>query len=246
MKYLIPFVVVFVLFGCDNQSAGPQDSATAAAGKAESYLDKPVRGMVNQRGLYKLLRSSGVVDDPRTTTGKAVVNPVIQLVKSTERIPLIKGAQMYLQYRLWYLPDQPVLVDLRRVLKHPEMTLPDGSVTTGSDFTMKGKVSVNQVIGYIGHGLDRDYELVEGDWIFEIWHQDKKLIEQKFTTYWPDEEEIAELKQLLGPQKRLGKMASPDDNQDPRYNWPRVKLNIGEDPVPQPAESSKEPSANSD
>ena len=238
MKYLISFVVLFALIGCDNQPAGPQESATAAAGKTDSYLDKPVRGMVNQRGLYKLLRSSGVVDDPRTTAGKAVVSPVIQLVKSTERIPLIKGAQMYLQYRLWYLPDQPVLVDLRRVLKHPAMTLPDGSITTGSDFAMKGKVSVNQVIAYTGYGLDRDYELVEGDWIFEIWHQDKKLLEQKFTTYWPDEEEIEELKQILAPQKSLVKMASPDDKGDPRLNWPRVTIDIGDDPAPEPAGSS--------
>lgn len=242
MKYLIPFVVVFALIGCDNQSTSPQDSAKTAAGKTDSYLDKPVRGMVNQRGLYKLVRSGGVVDDPRTSTGKMVVKPVIQLVKSTERIPLIKGAQMYLQYRLWYLPDQPPLIDLRRVFKHPAMTLPDGSVTTGSDFTMKGKVSVNQVIGYIGHGLDRDYELVEGDWIFEIWHQDKKLIEQKFTTYWPDKEEIAELEAMLGPTKRVGVMASPGDKPASKYDWPRIKLNIGEDPVPEPAGSSNEPS----
>jgi hypothetical protein len=243
MKYLIPFVVVFALFGCDNQSAGPQDSAKTAAGKAESYLDKPIRGMVNQRGLYKLLRSSGVVDDPTTSTGKAVASPVIQLVKSTERIPLIKGAQMYLQYRIWYLPDQPVRIDLRRVLKHPEMTLPDGSVSTGSDFMMKGKVSVNQAIGYTGYGFDEDYELVEGDWIFEVWHQDKKLIEQKFTTYRPNEEETAELKQLLEPQKHLREMASTDNKKDPRLNWPRVKLNIGEDPIPKPTVSSNEPSS---
>jgi len=238
MKYLIPFVVVFALFGCDKQPAAPQDSAKVASEKVDSYLDKPVRGAVNQRGLYKLLRSGGIVDDPNTSTGKAVASPVIQQVKSTERIPLIKGAQMYLQYRIWYLPDQPVLIDLRRVLKHPEMTLPDGSVSTGSDLTMKGKVNVNQAIGYTGYGFDEDYELVEGDWIFEIWHQDKKLLEQKFTTYWPDEEEIAELKQMLAPQKSLVKMASPDDKGDPRLNWPRVTIDIGDDPVPKPAGSS--------
>ena len=246
MKYLIPFLFLLTLLGCDNQTGGSKDSNKVAPEKAASYLDKPVRGAVNQRGLYKLLRSGGIVDDPNTSTGKAVASPVIQQVKSTERIPLIKGAQMYLQYRIWYLPDQPILVDLRRVLKHPEMTLPDGSVSTGSDSPMKGKVSVNQAIGYTGYGFDEDYELVEGDWIFEIWHQDKKLLEQKFTTYWPDEEEMAELKQMLAPQKSLVKMASPDNKGDPRLNWPRVTIDIGEDPVPEPTVSSSNSSDNSD
>lgn len=242
MKYLIPLLFLLPLLGCENQPGGSKDSNKGASDDATSYLDEPVRGMVNQRGLYKLVRSSGVVDDPNTSTGKAIAKPVIQLVKSTERIPLLKGAQMYLQYRVWYLPDQPVLVDLRRVLKHPEMTLPDGSVSTGSDFAMKGKVSVNQAIGYTGYGFDEDYELVEGDWIFEIWHEGKKLIEQKFTTYWPDEEEIAKLKSNLGPEKPLSVMASPGDKPVSKHDWPRIQLNIGEDPVPKPAGSTNEPS----
>lgn len=238
MKYLIPFLVVLALTGCDNNPGEPKGRVTK---DADSYLDKPVRGMVDQRGLYKLLRSSGLVDDPTTSTGKAVSKPVIELVKSTGRIPLIKGAQMYLQYRIWYLPDYPASIGFRRVLKHPEMTLPDGSVSTGSDYTMRGSVSVNQVIGYTGYGLDEDYELVEGDWVFEIWHQGKKLIEQKFTTYWPDEEEKTELKSLLGPTKRGRVMASPNDNPDPKLNWPRIRPRAGEAPAPEPTKSSNEP-----
>ena len=77
------------------------------------------------------------------------------------------------------------------------MTLPDGSLSTGSDYMIKGRINSNQVIAYTGYGLDEDYELVEGDWVFEIWYKDKKMIEQKFTTYWPDEEEIAKLAPIL-------------------------------------------------
>ena len=125
---------------------------------------------------------------------------------------------MYLQYRIWYFPDTPAYVDLRRVLKHPPMNLPDGSVSMGSDYMIKGRVSVNQVIAYTGYGLDEDYELVEGDWVFEIWHKDKKLIEQKFTTYRPDEKELAELKPKL-KKETVDKQESP---QKPfsKFNWP--------------------------
>jgi hypothetical protein len=47
-------------------------------------------------------------------------------------------------------------------------------------------VKIGQVIAYDSYALNEDYEMVEGDWIFQIWLQDKMLVEQKFTTYWPD------------------------------------------------------------
>jgi len=142
------------------------------------------------------------------------------------------GAQMYLQYKIWSLPDQPAYVDLRRVLKHPEMTLPDGTVTTGSDFEVKRKVSSNHVIVYTGYGFDEDYELVEGDWTFQIWYKDKKLIEQKFTTYWPDENELATLKPMLelGNQVQV-KMQSPN-SKSKKLNWPRVVAGVDQSELP--------------
>jgi hypothetical protein len=219
MKYLILITVMLTLCGCETYPSGSHDSTTKVdSGKKLSYLNKPLRSRVSQRGLYRLVRSGGLVNDPNTSTGKAVSKPVIEMVKSTERIPLIKGAQMYMQYRIWYFPDIPAYVDLRRVLKHPPMNLPDGSVSTGSDYMIKGRVSVNQVIGFTGYGLDEDYELVEGDWVFEIWYKDKKLIEQKFATYRPDEKELAALKLKL-KKEIVNRQQSP---QKPfsKFNWP--------------------------
>lgn len=230
MKYLVPFVAVLALLGCDNKSGGSGVSGNNDKDNAAVYLDKPVAGRVNQRGLYKLLRSGGVVDDPSTSTGKVVAKPVIQLVESTDRIPLIRGAQMYVQYRIKPFPDTPVYVDFKQVLKHPEMTLPDGSVSTGAEIPFKGKVSVNQSIGYIGYGFDEDYELVEGDWVFEIWYQDKKIVEQTFTTYWPNEEETATLQTRLAPTKAVKAPlpATPLAKKD----WPfEIVHDIGDNPA---------------
>jgi len=246
MKYLIPIALLLALSACEKNSSAPQGSTGATSGNDMTYLDNPLQGKVTQRGLYMLVRSDGVIDDPTTGTGKAVSNPVVQQVKSTERIPLIKGGQMYFQYRIWPLPDHPAYVELRRVLKHPEMSLPDGSVSTGSDYVMKGKVRVtaNQAMAYTGYGLDEDYELVEGDWIFEIWYQDKKLIEQTFTTYWPDKEEIAALNPYLSPRKKVGiPPRSPDEPFD-RMDWPRIT--VGETKSPEPKEVLQEPSGKAD
>ena len=248
MKHLITLIFLLALVGCDSNSPEPQDSASGApsgnvaseevaSGKTQSYLDEPLKAMVNQRGLYRLVRSSGVIDDPSTSTGKAVSKPVIELVKSTERIPLMKGAQLYLQYRLWYLPERPAYIDLRRVLKHPEMKLPDGSVATGSDYMLKQRVSVNQAIGYTGYGLDEDYELVEGDWVFEIWYQGEKVIEQKFTTYWPDEEEIAALAPVLALGNEVLTRIKPSGKPGPKGNWPVVI--VGEKEVAESAPLSE-------
>ncbi len=216
MKYLICMFMLLALSACERSSLESQSKTTSE--KTLSYLNKPLQGKVSQYGLYRLVRSAGIINDPGTSTGKAVSNPVIEKVRSTEHIPLFKGVQMYMQYRIWSFPDQPAYVDLRRILKHPKMTLPDGSVSTGSEYMLKGKVSVNQVIAFTGYGFDEDYELVEGDWVFEIWYRGKKLNEQKFTTYLPNAAEQAVLQSQLKKKNTL----KTDDGQKPfsRFNWP--------------------------
>ena len=220
MKYFVSIAVILLLVGCDKGAQEMAENSTAAV--SPSYLNVPLQGKVARSGIYRMVRSGGVVNDPKTGTGKAVAHPVVQFVKATQRIPLIKGAQMYMQYRLWYLPDKLAYADLRRVLKHPKMTLPDGSVTTGSDFKIKRRVNSNQVIAYTGYGFDENYEMVEGEWTFEIWYEGKKLIEQTFTTYKPDEKEVAELEPLLKLGNNvLTEMKIPDKGSS-RQEWPHV------------------------
>lgn len=108
---------------------------------------------------------------------------------------------MSLHYRIWNLPEQPAYIKLRRVLKHPAMTLPDGTVSTGSDYLINGRVSIGQVIAYTGYGLNEPYEMLEGEWAFQIWYEDTMLVEQTFVTYWPDEAEIQSLGSLLSKKK---------------------------------------------
>lgn len=151
---------------------------------------------VIKAGLFKVIRSGGLVESKNTSTGKAIAKPVIQMLKTTERIPLVKDAHMSLQYRIWNLPEQPAYIKLRRVLKHPVMSLPDGSQSSGSDYMITGKVSVGQVIAYTGYGLNEDYEMLEGEWTFQIWYKDEKLIDHTFVTYYPDEVEQEQLGDL--------------------------------------------------
>ena len=240
MKYLIPLTLLLALCGCEKYySETKGDTNAIAKPDAESDIEKILKTHIGRSGLYRLVRSGGVINDPSTSTGKSVSKPVVELVRTTDRIPLIKGGQMYFQYRIWPLPERPAYVDLRRVLKHPKMALPNGKVTTGSDFIIKGRVNSSQVIAYTGYGLDEDYEMVEGDWIFEIWYKDKKMIEQKFTTYRPDRQEVSKLEPILAlGNKAAGQQESTKDSFS-RFDWP--KITVGGSTPPKAAVTSDVP-----
>ena len=152
---------------------------------------KPTVGRVLQYGLFILPRGGEVIDDPKTSTGKSLTRPVITRDRTTERIPLIKGKYMACQYRLSNLKGR--MVKLRRVLKHPTFHLPDGKISNGSDFTINKKLERGEVFAYDAYAFNEDYEMVEGEWTFQIWYGDEMLIEQTFETYWPDEKESANL-----------------------------------------------------
>jgi hypothetical protein len=164
-------VLVVVLCACTEKD--PSSNKTTEK--------KTVSGKVVKYGLFELVRG-GLVKDARTSTGKSFSKPVLNQLNSLNRIAAKKDAYMAYQYRIRDLSEN-AWVDLRRVLIHPEMQLPDGTKSTGSDFTIKRRVEYGQVIAYDGYGLNEDYELVQGEWLFQIWHKDKKLVEQKFYTY---------------------------------------------------------------
>jgi hypothetical protein len=184
MKKLLLLILAVVLAGCEQGSSTIE--ASGNTGETNIVQEEP-SGRVLQWGIYTLLRGGEPVDSPKTSTGKALSKPVITRDRTTDRIPLIKDKYMAYQYRLSNIPGR--IVKLRRVLKHPEFNLPDGTTSTGSDFTINKKLERGEVFAYDAYALNEDYEMVEGEWTFQIWHQDKMLVEQKFTTYWPGDEE---------------------------------------------------------
>ncbi|GMQ87323.1 MAG: hypothetical protein BMS9Abin08_0523 [Gammaproteobacteria bacterium] len=202
MKCAIPLVLVVALTGCDQtaDNRGLDKHATtgstnvADTDHANKTLDRQAespRAHVFQFGIYKATRKGQIKISAQTNTGKVIRKPTLEHVSMTDRIPLTKDTYFGYQYRLFELPPEAMIkpvMPLRKVLIHPEMTLPDGSRTTGWDRTFKGRVETQQVMGFDGYAFNEDYELVEGDWIFQIWYQDKKLIERKFVSVQPEQE----------------------------------------------------------
>ena len=198
MKYLITCLIVAVLAGCDQASdtigkpdatATPDDETGTQAQTAADVVKDP-NGRVFEYGIYNTLRKGRVRDEITTNTGKVINRPVLEIAKQTDRIPLVKDTYFAYRYRLMNFPKEEAkkpAIELRKVLVHPEMTLPDGSRSTGSDRVFKGRAFAGQVLGFDGYAFNEDYELVEGDWTFQIWFGEHLLVEQTFTMYWPEE-----------------------------------------------------------
>jgi hypothetical protein len=216
MKYLAVLALALALVGCEGGSdaSGKQDKAERAgdaqiaslspkdtaepptAAKTDAQQGPKAKSI--QFGLYKATREGRITTSAEANTGKVVRSPVLEQVKMTDRVPLVKDTYFGYQYRIWNLPPEVLakpVMELRKVLIHPEMTLPDGSTTTGWDKPHRGKVKTGQVIEFDGYAFNEDYELVEGDWIFQIWYGDQKLVERKFVTYWPEEDQTEQQEQ---------------------------------------------------
>ncbi|MDT8283620.1 MAG: DUF3859 domain-containing protein, partial [Gammaproteobacteria bacterium] len=150
---------------------------------------KATSGRVFEYGIYNAQRKGRIVGSLTTDTGKVVRQPVLEFSEATDRIPLIKGTYFAYRYRIIDLPKveaKKPIVEVRKVLIHPPMTLPDGTTSTGWDRVARARTTAGQVIAFDGYAFNEDYELVQGDWTFQIWFAGKKLLEQTFTTYQPE------------------------------------------------------------
>jgi len=181
-KYLLLLFITIFSISCNKspQNEKPADSKN---------ITKETTGKVFEYGLYHAQRKGRVRTNIATNTGKIITKPVLTLSEKTMLIPLLKNTYFAYRFRLLNLPKEEVIkptVDIRKVLIHPEMNLPDGSTSTGWDRVVRARTSISQVIAFDGYTFTEDYELVEGDWIFQIWFKEKKLVEQKFTTYYPE------------------------------------------------------------
>lgn len=141
-------------------------------------------GKVTRYGQFRERAKGFIRKDLKASTGKSIRRPTLEFSKDTQRIPLRTG--VYFGYRYWLkLPPDQSRPEFRRVLIHPEMTLPDGSRVSQSERKFRKKATQGIVTAIDAYALSEDYELVEGDWVFQLWYQSEMLVEAKFTTYWP-------------------------------------------------------------
>ena len=183
MKHSIYILVVVMLagsalIGCyqkpdvDDQPAAKQDEQEIPRGKVTRY------------GLFHGLDQGWVDSSPHTSTGKIIRGSKVEFAETASHIPLRKG--LYFGYRYWLkLPPDEHRPKLKRVLIHPVMSLPDGSKAARSERYITKKATYGIVSSLDVYTLSDDYELVEGEWVFQLWYKEHKLVEQKFIAYRP-------------------------------------------------------------
>ena len=133
-------------------------------------LAADIQGRVLMSGIFKISKEVESVKSPQTPSGLTSVpanTPI--LISQTNRIP----ARLGIRFGFWYeITNLSVkdgeLVELVKVVRHPPITKPDGTVSKSFEFTETPPVSDGRAKGWTGYGFDQRYELAIGTWEFEM------------------------------------------------------------------------------
>jgi hypothetical protein len=123
-----------------------------------------------------------LVPDPGVAGGQRIRSSNLKLETSTDKVPAKVGVIFGFRYKIVGEPLGAV-VELKFITRFPPGTRPPNSSRDGlppNEFTLPRTVGD---IFYRGYGLDGQWELVQGDWTFEIWSGDRKLLDKTFSVY---------------------------------------------------------------
>lgn len=149
-----------------------------AAGGAPAQQGKLDRIEIIQSGLYtaSIVRRDSSLGTP---TGKASIVESPSFYSDTTRVPAQAGIRFGFQYRLIGSPSGRE-VPLRAVwqIPAPGITNPvNGNVYRESTREFTATIGETQIHGY---GFDQPWEIVEGEWVLEIWHEKRLLASRTF------------------------------------------------------------------
>ena len=149
-------------------------AAVQAAPKAE----------ILEYGYYEFIGEAKRLMHPAATSG-FVQTGEAKLVEQTRRIPIKQGRLFGFRFRISGLNATVGQIPLELVVTHPKMEKPDGTTSTGYRYTLALKLDKGSVEDKTGYRMNENYEMVEGDWVFEYRFMNKPLMVQRFTTYKP-------------------------------------------------------------
>ena len=119
-----------------------------------------------------------------TSPGRDLVEGV-RFVEFTSDIPGELGTGFGFQYIINSSPKGQ-LIDVTTVIIFPEGGLVDARGRVYKRASEKQRVPIGRKIFY-GYGFDEPWEIVPGEWIFQVWHRKAKIAQKKFTVFVPAE-----------------------------------------------------------
>lgn len=115
--------------------------------------------------------------------GYRYVNSKGQLIKDTTTIPAVKGTQFGFRYVVVGEPKS-AKVPTRIVAHYPEggrQNPNNGKIALKDEFPQTATIGGTPNLFFFNMG----WGMVPGVWTIEVWSQDRKLAEQKFTLVQP-------------------------------------------------------------
>ena len=136
---------------------------------------------ITEFGYYRKVSELERERNIATTTGFVRVGGEVELEQATNEIPLKLNRLFGFKFRIEGFENKEA-VQLKLVVSHPEITRPNGSTSRGYSYPVLLDVNNGVIDNHSGYSIDHEYEMVEGDWTFEYWYNDQKLLSHSFKT----------------------------------------------------------------
>ncbi len=141
----------------------------------QSKQEEPWSARIVDYGIYSVTQGKRIKDE--NVAGGLTVTSEKKLIKETDQIETSMGNSFGFRYILEG-PDDSAYVTIK--VKHPMLKDPE----TGKEFTTSEwgqRVPTHSVNWNTGWVFDRDRAMMPGDWIIQLFVDDAKLLEKKFT-----------------------------------------------------------------
>lgn len=153
--------------------------AAAATGSRSAAADAPGIAVVDY-GLYAM-RTVGSEKAPHHVSGERTIVDEVRHLKTTRLVNAQPGRIFGFRFRV----TDPELdgAELTLRIRFPELTNPEtGRRQTGQDDRHTVRLGA---IYQQAYGFDHLWEMAEGEWTYQVLHEDRLLAEQRFTIVVP-------------------------------------------------------------
>ncbi|MFT6643817.1 MAG: hypothetical protein ACJAX5_001451 [Patiriisocius sp.] len=131
----------------------------------------------------------------KSVTGSATDDaPPLNTVKTyrfrdfTNRIPMQIGTEFGIEYQInTKAKGQPINISTVIIFPDPGLKPPGGKTYKKSRETNRVSIGKGHLHGY---GFDEKWEMVPGEWTFEVWHKKARLVKRSFTVFDPEKETL--------------------------------------------------------
>jgi hypothetical protein len=155
--------------------------ALSASAERKADIQISVAEMVGY-GIFETRSSARHTGFSRSKMAADVVSG-IRFTDFTNEIPGVLGTNFGFQYIINTTPRGQKL-RLKSVIRFPEQGLqqPGGRLYKESIEYKQVTIGARDLHGY---GFDEPWEIVPGDWVFEVWYKDARLIRKTFSVLPP-------------------------------------------------------------